>query len=86
MRKAVIRLTLGTLLLTLSFRAEAQQAEKVFRIGVLVAPSASFISDQACKHFVNDCTSFGMLNEKTWSLSTDMQKEDSIGCQTLQPN
>ena len=44
MRKAVIRLTLGTLLLTLSFRVEAQQAEKVFRIGVLVAPSASYIS------------------------------------------
>jgi len=43
-RKAVIRLTLGTLLLTLSFRVEAQQAEKVFRIGVLVAPSASYIS------------------------------------------
>ena len=28
-RKTVIRLALGTLLLTLSFRAEAQQAEKV---------------------------------------------------------
>jgi putative ABC transport system substrate-binding protein len=43
-RKRVVRLALSTLLLTLSFRAEAQQPEKVFRIGVLVAPSASYIS------------------------------------------
>ena len=42
--KKVIRLALTTLLLTLSFRAEAQQPEKVFRIGILVAPSASYIS------------------------------------------
>ena len=44
MRKRVIRLALSTLLLSLSFGAEAQQAEKVLRIGVLVAPSASYIS------------------------------------------
>jgi ABC-type uncharacterized transport system substrate-binding protein len=43
-RKRVVRLALSTLLLTLSFRVEAQPAEKVFRIGVLVAPSASYIS------------------------------------------
>src|SRR6478672_434625 len=35
---------LGAVLLTLSFRTEAQQPEKVFRIGVLVSPSASYIS------------------------------------------
>ena len=46
MRKRVVRLALGTLLLTLSFRVEAQQPEKIFRIGILVAPSASFISSR----------------------------------------
>ncbi len=44
MRKRVIRLALSTLLLSLSFGAEAEQPEKVLRIGVLVAPSASYIS------------------------------------------
>jgi putative tryptophan/tyrosine transport system substrate-binding protein len=43
-RKTVIRLALGTLLLTVGFRAEAQRPEKVFRIGVLASPSASYIS------------------------------------------
>jgi putative tryptophan/tyrosine transport system substrate-binding protein len=43
-RKGVIRLALSTLLLTLSFRAEAQRPERVFRIGVLASPSASYIS------------------------------------------
>jgi ABC-type uncharacterized transport system substrate-binding protein len=35
---------LGAVLLTLSFRTEAQQPEKIFRIGVLVSPSESYIS------------------------------------------
>lgn len=43
MRKRVVRLALSALLLTLSFRLEARQPEKVFRIGVLVSPSASYI-------------------------------------------
>jgi hypothetical protein len=44
MRKRAIRLAVSAFLLTLSFRVEAEQPEKVFRIGVLVAPSASYIS------------------------------------------
>ena len=43
MRKRVVRLALSALLLTLSFRLEARQPGKVFRIGVLVSPSASYI-------------------------------------------
>jgi putative ABC transport system substrate-binding protein len=42
--KRVVRLALSALLLSLGFRAEAQQPERVFRLGVLVAPSASYIS------------------------------------------
>ena len=41
MRKGVIRLTLGTLLLTLSFPAQAQQSSKVPRIGFLDFSSRS---------------------------------------------
>ena len=40
-RKAVIRLTLSTLLLTLSFPAQAQQSVKVLRIGFLDSSSRS---------------------------------------------
>jgi putative tryptophan/tyrosine transport system substrate-binding protein len=43
-RKRVSGLALNALLLALSFPAEAQQAEKIFRIGFLIAPSASYIS------------------------------------------
>ena len=35
---------LGALLLAVSFPAEAQEAGKIFRIGFLIAPSASYIS------------------------------------------
>jgi hypothetical protein len=74
-RKTVIRLALGTLLLTVGFRVEAQQPEKVFRIGVLGAPSASYISHR--DHFGNDCASLGISKEKTWSLIFVMPKESS---------
>jgi len=42
--KTLIHLALSTLLLAISLRTEAQQPDKVFRIGVLVSPSASYIS------------------------------------------
>ena len=38
------------------------------------------------KHFANGCASLAMSKEKTLSLSTDMQKGNSNGCLTLQPN
>ena len=38
------------------------------------------------KHFANGCASLAMSKEKTFSLSTDMQKGNSNGCLTLQPN
>ena len=37
-------------------------------------------------HFANGCASLAMSKEKTLSLSTDMQKGNSNGCLTLQPN
>jgi len=43
-RKKVSGLALNALLLALSFPAEAQHTAKLFRIGILVAPSASYIS------------------------------------------
>ena len=44
MRKEASGVALSILLLAVSFSADAQHTEKVFRIGVLAAPSASFIS------------------------------------------
>ena len=44
MRKNIVRLTLGALLLALSFPAQAQQPTKIPRIGILVWTSASAIS------------------------------------------
>src|SRR5215467_8168375 len=40
----IIGMALSSLVLAVSFGVEAQQPEKVFRIGILSAPSASFIS------------------------------------------
>ena len=44
MRKNIVRLTLGVLLLALSFPAEAQQPARILRIGILIASSASSVS------------------------------------------
>ena len=44
MRKNIVRLTLGALLLALSFPAAAQQPAGIPRIGILIAPSASSFS------------------------------------------
>ena len=46
MRNNIVRLTFCALLFTLSVPAEAQQATKIPRIGILAAPSASFISSR----------------------------------------
>jgi putative ABC transport system substrate-binding protein len=43
-RKKVVGLVLSAMLLALGFPAEAEQAKKISTIGVLAAPSASFIS------------------------------------------
>jgi putative ABC transport system substrate-binding protein len=42
----IIGLVLSSLVLSLSSPAEAQHTEKVFRVGLLVAPSGSYISDR----------------------------------------
>jgi len=44
MKKKVIGLALGALLIALSVSAEAQQPARIPRIGILAAPSASFFS------------------------------------------
>ena len=44
MRKNIVRLTLGVLLLALSFPAAAQQPARIHRIGILIAASTSFYS------------------------------------------
>jgi putative ABC transport system substrate-binding protein len=46
MRNNIVRLTFCTLLFTLSVPAEAQRPARVPRIGILAAPSASFISSR----------------------------------------
>ena len=66
-------------------RAEAQQPARIPRIGILIAPSASSFSARV-EHFANGCASLGMSKEKTFSLSTDMQKGKSNGFLTLQPS
>jgi putative ABC transport system substrate-binding protein len=67
MRKKVIRLTLGAMLFALCLSAEAQQAAKVPRIGVLAAPTASVFSSRI-EVFRQGLRDLGYLEGKKISL------------------
>jgi len=67
MRKKVIGLTLGAMLFALCLSAEAQQAAKVPRIGVLAAPTASVFSSRI-EVFRQGLRDLGYLEGKKISL------------------
>jgi ABC-type sugar transport system substrate-binding protein len=75
---------LAVILAMCGARADAQPA-KIPRIGILIAASASFYSARV-EAFRQRLGELGYVEGKNLSLSTDIQKGNSNGCLTLQPN
>ena len=75
--KRIFALALSALLLLLSVPAHAQQPKKVPRIGYLssASPSAGSSRIEAFRQGLRD---LGYVEGRTWSLSGDLQKENSI--------
>ena len=70
---------LGAIFLTLSSPAEAQQPKKVPRIGYLSGSLPCSESTRVEGFRSRLCASLAMWKEGTSPLSTDMQKESTIG-------
>ena len=87
MKNAVaLPILVAAMLLCVALTAEAQQPARIPRIGILIRVLRVRSIRPGSKHFANGCASLAMSKEKTLSLSTDMQKGNSNGCLTLQPN
>ena len=84
-RKLVGIVALVVILAICGARAEAQQPTKFPRIGILIAPSTSFFSVRV-EAFRRRLRELRYVEGKTSSLSTAVQKGNSNGFLTLQPN
>ena len=86
MKKAAVpSILVAVVLLAVAVIAEAQQPKKVPRIGYLTGATASGMST-APMRFARVSASSGTLRGKTLSLSGDMQRENLIAGQRLQPS
>lgn len=87
MRKKVIALALSAVLFALCSSVEAQQAEKVPRIGIL-APGSSALPTSPAYHdsFRQGLRDLGYIEGKNILIEIDMQKGSKIGFLILLPN
>ena len=72
-RTAVLSILVVVVLLVLGVIAEAQQPSKIHRIGLLLARPLRSMRPGS-RHFVKVCASWATWKERTFRLSTDMQK------------